>query len=123
LLPDAASSGERLTMNRTNTIRTATTRMPLNFGCFCFKKSTPIRCSHRAFWFYGSVGIYFRLEYAYIGQVTVFFIVVKAIADHKFIRDLKAAVIRLDVRHAAAGLAEDGTDPDAVGIADRRGYS
>ena len=82
-----------------------------------YYRATPIRCSHRAFWFYGSVGIYFRLEYAYIGQVTVFFIVVKAIADHKFIRDLKAAVIRLDVRHAAAGLAEDGTDPDAVGIA------
>ena len=50
VLGGGSSSGERLTMNRTNTIRTATTRMPLNFGCFCFKKSTPIRCAHRAFY-------------------------------------------------------------------------
>ena len=62
-------------------------------------------------------GIYFRLKNTHIGQVAVLFVVVQTIADHELIRHFKAAVVRLDVGHAAAGLAEDGADLHAAGVA------
>ena len=40
-------------------------------------------------------------------------VVIRAIAHDKFIRDLKAAVIRFDIHHTAFRLVQKRTQPDA----------
>src|SRR5699024_4511709 len=56
-------------------------------------------------------------ENAHIGQVAVMFVIVKAVAHHELVRHFKAAVVGGDVGLAAAGLAEDGAQPHAAGVA------
>ena len=56
----------------------------------------------------------FGLQYADVGEVTVFLIVVQPVADHKFIGHFKAQIVGLDVGHAARGLVQQGADLEAV---------
>ena len=41
--------------------------------------------------------IYLRLEYADIGQVTVIFLIIQTVADHKFIGHVKADIVYVDL--------------------------
>ena len=54
--------------------------------------------------------VHFGLQHTHIGQIAVFFIVVKAIAHHKFIGHLEAQIIGMDIGLAALGLIQNGAD-------------
>src|SRR5699024_5548942 len=56
------------------------------------------------------VGVNVRVQGPHIGQVTVAFGVVKAVADDKFIRDIKAHVVQVNIGGNYLRLAQQGNN-------------